>query len=235
MPAPHWNAKLHIVALLLAVSVGLSGCFDLAQKVAIDRTGAGRYQIAVAAKGIVGEALKEKPVDLEKQDRAVTTTREENGTVTQTSTVTFKNLSDLRLSNEVMSLTVLGHSYFGLGPAHVRFRRTLLVDNARRANADRMGDSSDMGRQVLASMFGDHSYSFSVTVPGSILRVAPVKLGATVIAPSVTGDFYHGHTVTWTMPLDRMLGRKMLSFEVDFSAYGSFSDAQSTPDAATSL
>jgi len=235
MPASHRNPKLGIAAVLLAVSVGLSGCFDLAQKIAIDRNGAGRYQIAVAAKGLVGEALKEKPVDLEKQDRAVTTTREENGRVTQTSTVTFKSLSDLRLSNEVMSLTVLGHSYFGLGPAHVRFRRTLLVDNARRANADRMGEGEDMGRQVLASMFGDHSYSFSVTVPGSILRIAPVKLGATVIAPSVTGDFYHGHTVTWTMPLDRMLAHKMLSFEVDFSAYGSFADVHSTPESASSL
>jgi len=230
------GSKARIASLMLALSLGLSGCFDLSQKVAIGRTGAGSYQIAIAAKGIVGEALKEKPVDLEKHDGAVTTTREENGKVTQTSTVSFKSLSDLKLDNELMSLRVLSHSFFGLGPAHVRFRRTLLVDNARRDNQERMGDSGEMGKQVLASMFGDHTYSFSVTVPGSILRIAPVKLDdGTVVEPKVTGDFYHGRTVTWTMPLDRMLGRKMLTFEVDFSAYGSFSDAQSMPEGATSL
>ena len=236
MPASLWIAKARIAALLVTVSVGLSGCFDLTQTVATDRHGAGRYQIALTAKGLVGEALKERPVALEKQDRAVTTTREEDGKVTQTSTVTFKSLSDLRLSDEVMSLRVLGHSFLGLGPAHVRFRRTFLVDNARRANADRMGREGDMGGQVLASMFGDHTYSFSVTVPGSILRIAPVKLGDhTVVTPTVTGDFYHGHTITWAMPLDRMLAHKMLSFEVDFSAYGSFSDAQSMPENSGSL
>lgn len=231
-----WGSKARTAALVFALSVALSGCFDLSQKIAIDRSGAGTYRITVSAKGIVGEALKERPVDLEKADRAVTTTREKNGKVTQTSTVKFKSLADLKLDNELMSLHVLGHSFFGLGPTHVRFRRTLLVDNARRANADRMGDSSDMGNQMLASMFGDHTYSFSVTVPGSILRVAPLKLAdGTLVTPTVTGDFYHGHTVTWTMPLDRMLGRKMLTFEVDFSAYGSFSDVQSTPEDMTSL
>ena len=234
--ASSWPTKARTAAVVLVLSLALSGCFDLAQKVAIDRTGSGNYQIAITAQGIVGEALKEKPVDLEKHDHAVATTREENGKVTQTSTVAFKSLADLRLNNELMSLTVLSHSFFGLGPAHVRFRRTLLVDNARRANADRMGDGEDMGKQVLASMFGGHTYSFSVTVPGSILRIAVVKLNdGTLVAPTVTGDFYHGHTVTWTMPLDRMLGRKMLSFEVDFSAYGSFADVHSTPEAATSL
>ena len=231
-----WPSRVRGAALIVALSLALSACFDLSQKVAIDRTGSGSYQVTIAAKGIVGEALKEKPADLEKHDRAVTTTREDNGMVTQTSTVAFKSLADLKLDNELMSLRVLGHGFFGLGPAHVRFRRTFLVGNARRANADRMGDSSDMGSQVLASMFGGHTYSFAVSVPGSILRIAPVKLDDhTVVTPTVTGGFYHGHTVTWTMPLDRMLARKSLTFEVDFSAYGSFSDVQSTPEGAASL
>jgi hypothetical protein len=236
MHASHWLSKARTGALIVALSLGLSGCFDLAQKVEIGRDGAGRYKVAITAGGIVGDALKEKPVTIEKHDHAVTTTRETDGKVTQTTVIDFKTLSDLRLSDEVMSLHVLEHSFFGLGPTHVRFRRTFLVGNARKANADRMGEGDDeASTQILAGMFGDHTYTFSVTVPGSILRIAPVRLGGKRIEPQVSGDFYHGHTITWTMPLYRMLSETLLTFEVDFSAYGSFSDVQSAPEAATSL
>jgi len=235
MQASHWLSKARTGALIVVLSLGLSGCFDLAQKVAIGRDGAGRYEVAITAQGIVGDALKEKPVAVEKHDHAVTTTREADGKVTQTTIIDFKTLSDLKLSDEVMSLRVLGHSFFGLGPTHVRFRRTFLVGNARKANADRMGEGDAAGAQILAGMFGDHTYTFSVTVPGSILRIAPLKLGGKVIAPKVAGDFYHGHTITWIMPLYRMLSEKLLTFEVDFSAYGSFVDVHSTPEDAAAL
>lgn len=216
-------------ALAAAVSLSLSACFDLTQKVDIGRTGAGHYQVTIAASGIVGEALKEKPVRLDRQDHEATTVIEKDGLVTETSTRSFGRLADLKLPDEVISLRVLGHSFFGLGPAHVRFRRTFLVHNARRSNEDRFGRDDEMGSQVMASIFGDHVYVFSVTLPGSIVRAAPVKLGDTLVEPAITGDFFHGHTVTWTMPLYRMLNEKMLTFEADFSAYGSFSDSQSIP------
>lgn len=222
---------------LLVLCVFLTGCFDLAQRVTIDRGGAGHYAVAVSASGLVGEALKDKPVHIDAHDGAKVVTRitDKDGRVTQTSTIAFKQLSDLKLSDEAISLHVLGHSVFGLGPTHVRFRRTFLVNHARRENAKRMGNDVNMGSQIMASVFGDHTYVFSVTVPGSILRIAPVKLGGIAVVPAVTGDFYHGHTVTWTMPLYHVLREKMLTFEVDFSAYGSFKDAQSIPKDATAL
>lgn len=229
--------RLHVAALLLVVSVSLTGCFDLAQKVSIDRSGAGQYHVAISAQGLVGAALKEKPVKFGglNHDKVTTAVTDKNGRVTQTSSVAFKQLSDLKLSDEAMSLHVLGRSFFGLGPTHVRFRRTFLVHNARRDNAGRMGHGDEVGSQIMASVFGDHTYVFSVTLPGSILRIAPVKLDGIEVVPTVTGDFYHGHTVTWTMPLYRVLGEQVLSFEVDFSAYGSFTDSASIPEGATSL
>ena len=230
-----WRPQLRAVLIVAVLSVGLSGCFDLAQRVAIDRHGAGQFEVAITAQGLVGEALKEKPVSVGTHGRSETKITDDNGRVTQTTTVRFADLSGLRLSNDLVSLHVLSHTFFGLGPTHVRFRRTFLVGNARRANATRMGRDGDAGSQIMASVFGDHTYVFSVTLPGSILRIAPLKLGNAVVVPTVTGDFYHGHTVTWTMPLYRVLSQRMLTFEVDFSAYGSFHDVHSTPEGAMSL
>jgi hypothetical protein len=63
-----------IAALVVLAGLGLSGCFDLSQKVTLDRSGAGHLQVAVAAEGLVGEALKSKSdTDLTGGNRARTT------------------------------------------------------------------------------------------------------------------------------------------------------------------
>lgn len=227
--------RLRRGALLALVSVALTGCFDLTQRIAIGRDGSGTYQVAIAAQGLVGEALKDKPVKVARHDHAHMTITEKDGRVTQLSTVSFKSLANLKLSDEALSLRVLARPYFGLGPTHVRFRRTFLVGHARKDHADRVGPDGEIGSQIMASVFGDHTYVFSVTLPGSILRIAPVKLGNIEVVPTVTGDFYHGHTVTWTMPLYRALDVQLLTFEVDFSAYGRFKDVQSRVTDASSL
>ena len=103
------------------------------------------------------------------------------------------------------------------------------VDRARRAHEGDSGGDEQTGRQILAGMFGNHSYSFTVTLPGSIDHIAPVWIGATEIKPTVSGDFYHGHVVTWTMPLATLFSAKDLTFEVDYDAWGSFTDAHSQP------
>ncbi len=45
------------VAVVVGSAVGLSGCFDLAQKVAVRHDGSGAYAVEIAANGIVGEGL----------------------------------------------------------------------------------------------------------------------------------------------------------------------------------
>jgi hypothetical protein len=208
----------------------LCGCFDLTQKLSIGRDGAGRYDITIAANGLLGEALKDNKTALQlKQNNVRTRTVAKNGFVTQTVTMDFQSLAALRLSDESLSLTNHGASWFGLGPSHVTFRRVFLVDRARRENAPRQAADNKFGTELAQTMFGDHVYVFSVTVPGSVDRAATIHIGHTTIQPRIVANGVTAQTVTWRMPLYAMLQAKLLTFEIDFSAYGSFPDAQSLP------
>jgi hypothetical protein len=210
--------------------LALSGCFDLTQKLSIGRDGAGRYQIAITANGLLGEALKDNKSALQlKQNKVRTRTVAKNGTVTQTATIDFQSLSALHLSDESLSLTNHGASWFGLGPSHVTFRRVFLVDRARRENAPRQAVDNKFGAELAQTMFGDHVYVFSATVPGSVEHAATIHIGHAIIQPRIVADGVTAQTVTWRMPLYTMLQAKLLTFEIDFSAYGSFPDAQSLP------
>ena len=214
----------------LACLLALSGCFDLTQKLSIGRDGEGRYQIAITANGLLGEALKDNKSALHLQHNKVRTrTSAKDGNVTQTAIMDFKSLSDLKLSDESLSLTNRGASWFGLGPSHLTFRRTFLVDRARRENTPHQRTDDKFGTELAQTMFGDHVYVFSVTVPGSVNHANALHIGHTTIQPRITADGVTAHTVTWRMPLYTMLKAKLLIFEIDFSAYGSFPDAQSLP------
>ena len=223
------NARFHKAALsavLIAVAVGLSGCFDLAQRVSIGRDGSGQYETSISAVGIVGEALRNKSADLTGQNHGITTTNDVNGNVTQRSVVDFKSLSNLAFSDQYMSVMVRGHSLLGVGPSELTFTRSFHVDRARHEHDEDWRQSGDMGREVAQSILGDHTYVFSVTLPGSIEHIAPIVIAGTTIQPQVTGDFYHGHTITWRMPLYLMTMAHALTFQVDFSAYGWFANVE---------
>jgi hypothetical protein len=218
--------------IVIALASILAGCFDLTQNLTIDRGGAGHYAMAITAQGLLGEALKDKKtsaIDL-KHNRVRSRTVEENGKVTQYATIDFKSLSELHLSNESLSLTNHGATWLGLGPSHITFRRTFLVDRAKKqTTGGKDSENERFGTELAQTMFGDHTYVFSVTVPGSVDHANAPHIGRITIKPQIAG---HGlsTTVTWHMPLYAMLQAKMLSFQVDFSAYGSFADAQSLPD-----
>ena len=77
-------------------------------------------------------------------------------------------------------------------------------------------------------MFGDHTYTFAVWLPGEIEHAAPVHVGDQVVQPVVQSDRY-GHTVTWKMKLTDMFLADRLDFDVDFAAHGDFHDTQSGP------
>ncbi|MBI3678130.1 MAG: hypothetical protein HY243_16090 [Proteobacteria bacterium] len=227
-----------IFARIVAIgtlAIGLTGCFDLSQKISIGRDGSGTYQVSIAAQGWMGEALKsdKKPAMDMSGNHARTTTTDVNGKVTETSSVDFKNLSQIKLSDEKISLKVNSRDWFGLGPKHIHFRRTFLVDSARkdqeRSNPSmNSGPTDKEGQQLINSMFGDHEYVFAVTLPGSIEYIAPIRIGKMTIQPEVTGDIYNGHTITWRMPLSALMSAKSLTFDVDFSAVGSLGDAQTS-------
>jgi hypothetical protein len=151
-----------------------------------------------------------------------------NGNVTQIATIDFKSLSDLHLSNESLSLTNHGASWLGLGPSRATFRRTFLVDRARRETAPKAAEENGFGTELAETMFGNHTYVFSVTVPGSVDHASPIRIGRAVFQAQISGGPLD-HTVTWRLPLYTLLKAKLLTFQIDFSAYGWLSDAQSLP------
>jgi hypothetical protein len=124
-----------------------------------------------------------------------------------------------------MSLKVKSRDLFGFGPAHLAYHYTFMVDRAKAAQTGNAGNG--LGRQIAQTILGDHFYSFTVTVPGTIEYIAPVTLDGQTYQPATTGDFYHGRTVTWRIPLYALFDAHAIDFEVDFSALGFFKDAKS--------
>jgi hypothetical protein len=214
-----------LAVLLAVVGVGLSGCFDVDQRVGIDRTGAGRYQIAVTAQGVVGGAIKNEKL-VNRQNHATMSTSDVGGKVTRTAAVDFKSLSDLSFSDETMSLKVTGRDFFGLGPSHVAFVANVMIDKAKHDN-ERAQAANGVGQEIAQSILGEHTYVFTVTVPGDVERALPITLGGQTYQPTITGDFYNGRTVTWRLPLYAIISTQAIDFEVDFWAWGFFSDTKS--------
>jgi hypothetical protein len=211
--------------VLTLAAFGLSGCFDVVQTVGIDRSGAGRYQIAVTAQGLVGGALKNEKL-VNRQNHAVMSTSDVGGRVTRTATIDFKSLSDLAFSDETMNLRVTGRDFFGLGPSHVAFVTDVMIDKAKHDNP-RAEAANGVSEEVAQTFLGDHTYSFTVTVPGDVERALPITIGGETYQPTVTGDFYNGRVVTWRLPLYAIVSAQSLDFEVDFWAWGFFSDTKS--------
>ncbi|MGN6517122.1 MAG: hypothetical protein ACTHLR_14920 [Rhizomicrobium sp.] len=118
---------------VILCAVGLSGCFDLGQKVAIGRDGSGGYAISVAADGMLGRALKDHHSDIDIGDDDLpmrTHIAVIDGKTVQTSGVAFRDLSDLRLGDESMSLRVKGKKLLGLGGTEVNFHRAFNIERA---------------------------------------------------------------------------------------------------------
>jgi hypothetical protein len=215
-------------AVVVASAAGLSGCFDLSQNVAVHHDGTGSYAVAIAADGIVAEGLDKHHADINLDDmdnHAVTHIVHHGDTTVQTSEVAFHDLSDLKLGDETLSMHVTGKKLLGLGGTEVNFHRTFHIDHARREHDE---DGDHIGRDILHSMFGDHTYTFTVWLPGTIDHIAPLKVGDKIVHPTVWGDKY-GHTIIWKMPLIDMFMADRLDFDVDFAAQGNFHDTQSLP------
>lgn len=220
------KSKIFTRAILIAVaSIALSGCFDLTQSVSLGKDGAGEYRMAVSATGFVGGALKNGKSNIDIGDNANvhTTTVIENGVTTRTSTIPFHSLSDLSLSSETVAVHVTGHTLFGLGPTHAIFRRSFRVGDAKKSVEH--GDNDDAAAQgIIQSIFGNHFYTFSVTLPGTIDWIAPLRAGEVEIKPAISGN-----TITWRMPLEDMIEARNLNFSVGFTSWGSIGEAQSKP------
>jgi hypothetical protein len=215
------------IAILFAC-FALAGCFDLDQKMTLGRDGSGSYEVTLTADGMVGEALKNEVLITESKGAVQRETEIVNGHAVHREHIAFASIADLGLADEDVSLTVHGDNFFGLAPKSATFRRVVRSADVRSEKSPEDKDDS----AALAAVFGNHTYSFSLSLPGSIDSIAPVKLGGVTIKPEITGDYFR-HTITWRMPLYMMFAEDKVVFTVDFSAYGTFSDAQSQPKRST--
>jgi len=215
------------LAVVAGSTLGLTGCFDLAQKVALHRDGSGAYAIAVSANGIVGRGLNKHDSDINignDNPRGVKTVTRHGDVTTETNEVAFRDLSDLHLGDETLSLHVIGRDGDG---TRVAFHRSFQIDHARRDHED--DADRHFGHEVLQSMFGGHTYTFSVWLPGKIEHIAAVRLDGRTIAPTVWSDAT-GHTIVWNMPLPDMMLARQIDFDVAFAARGDFHDTRSQPN-----
>ena len=220
--------RLGFAGVTLLSAVGLTGCFDLEQRVGLHSDGSGSYAVVVSADGMVGEGLakdKGRDSDIDIGDeRAVKHVIRKGDKTIQTSEIAFKDVSDLKLGDETIALHVKGKK--DDGETEVNFHRSFRVDHARKEH-DKDGDDT-MGREMLQSMFGGHTYKFAVWLPGEIEHVAPIRVAGRVVRPRVWNDRY-GHTLVWQMALPDMFMADRLDFDVDFAARGTFRDGQSRP------
>jgi hypothetical protein len=219
------SKRLFSLGAVVICTVGLSGCFDLSQKVAIGGDGSGGYQIAVAADGIVGDGIRKHQTDIDIDDDMPLHTQVSivDGKTVQTSGTAFHDLSDLKLSDETISLHVKGKKLLGLAGTEVNFHRSFNIDRARRHHDE---DSDDhLGKDILTSMFGDHTYTFSVWLPGSVDSANTLWVGNHEVKPVVTAQG-NGHLIAWRMKLTDMFLANQLDFDVDFTAHGNFRDTQ---------
>src|SRR5277367_5772225 len=100
-----------LTAVVVAgTAVGLSGCFDLTQKVAVHQGDSGTYDVEIAAQGIVGDALADKHhhVDIGDDDEGVTHVQRKGDVTVRTTEFAFKDLGGLKLGDETMNLRVKG-------------------------------------------------------------------------------------------------------------------------------
>jgi hypothetical protein len=174
---------------------------------------------------LIGVAIKKKRLISDAKQSVQSNTEVKNGQVVHTERIPFSQLPDLNFADEDVALSVHGRDFFGLGPTHVTFQSTVHSADVEAEQA-RSHDKDEDAGTALAALFGDHTYTFSVTLPGSIDHIAPVKLGGVIVEPEVTGNFFQ-HTVTWRMPMHMMFAQDTVTFAVDFSAFGSFADAHS--------
>lgn len=220
--------RLGFAGLAALGAVGLSGCFDLEQRVGLHRDGSGSYSVVVAAGGVIGEGLDKDHSDVDIGDnRAVTTVVHKGETTIETSEVKFGDLASLKLNDERLDLRVRGKTTEG--ETRVNFHRSFQVDHARhRHDSDDDKEGEKFGKSILQSMFGDHTYKFVLWVPGRIEHIGGLRAGDKFVHPTVWADAT-GHTIVWKMKLTDMFMADRLDFDVDFAAKGDFEDAHSLP------
>ena len=203
--------KLRAGAAGLAVLL-VAGCFDLEHDVTIKGDGSGSVRVALITDPVLGKDTDFESI-LESDDRD-SEIREysEDGKFIHEEIIRFDSLEDLTLQDEEMRVSAAPRMFWGLGPNQARFERTLYVD----------AKNSDEFR-IMERVFLDHTYSFSVTLPGFVTGAAAVTANGKTIEPERSGA-----TTTWVIPLADLAVSEPITFQADFIGYFGFETDQQT-------
>lgn len=196
-----------LAALLTALVVG--ACFDIEHRMEITADGSGQIRITLATDDVLPEGTHIDTILAGPDGRTEVHEHTENGRFFHEETLTFTTLNDVALQDDVMSLSVRDKILWGAGPAKATFTRTLRPVGAA-------GDSFGVVQRLLA----DRTYTYSLTLPGWIEDVAPVRIDGLEAVPE-----REGNTVTWRIPLGVMARVDSITFRVDFATFGELKSA----------
>ena len=190
--------KKAILLFILLISLLLSGCIDIEHKVKINKDGSGSIYIAAISEPQLANALKnERLLEAIKPEVKVKNVMR-GKKFYHTETLKFKNISDLVMEGEQLSIRIKGSGFLGFGKKDATFEQRMF--------STRETDTSS------ADAFSGHYYNYTLELPGKIKKVYPLVLGGIEIEPTVEKN-----RVTWNIPLNMMLKQKEIVIKVDFT------------------
>lgn len=181
--------------LTIFISLFLTGCFDIEERVIINSNGGGSITVKVKTEPIVGKQIKEKNF-LEIEGKGIKKTVKnyiEKDKFYHVESITFDRLSDLMIKNE-----------------HIKLEVTRTGFIMREVNFEHHMFSAEASAQAAALFIRRHLI-YTVRLPGVIERAYSLVVDSIEVKPIVGRD-----TATWKVPLDLILPQGEAVFKVDF-------------------
>ncbi len=210
---PSWKSTRQVATRFLTLMTAclLSACFDIEHDVRLEADGSGRIQIALITDDVLPADTSFDTILKSPDGRTEVREYLDEGKFVHEETLAFTSLESVRLQDDSMSLVVRDRSFWGLGPARATFTRVMRPIGV----AD---DEFGLLQRVLA----DRTYRFSLTLPGRIQEIDPVRIDGLEAVPE-----REGNTITWRIPLGTLTQVEALTFRVQFTTYGDLEPSQS--------
>jgi hypothetical protein len=181
--------------LTIFISLFLTGCFDIEEKVIINSTGGGNITIKVKTEPIIGKQIKEEDF-LEIESKGTERTVKnyiESDNFYHIESVTFDKLCDLTIKDEYIKLEV---TKTGFIMREVKFEHHMFASE------------SD---EEVAALFIKRHFVYTVELPGVIQNAYPLIVDSIEVKPTIDRG-----AATWKVPMDLILPQGEAVFKADF-------------------
>jgi hypothetical protein len=215
-----WRRTAAVSVAAAAVFV-LAGCLDITFDIAIDSDGSGAIAVATVFSKEMSQAAESKnsgpsEIMLSRDNKNVRVKREmKDGRYSVTESLSFKQLSDVTLSESVLEVADLGRTFYGTDRTRVRWA-------GKQQPGKHSGEAK--GDKEVSDLFKGYFYTVTMHVPCNVTYAGQPKIGGTVIKPDVQISLLHGSTVQWKVPMElieRDAGDGQPAFDLEcWSWYG---------------